>query len=522
MKLMKKITALLLACTLAMSSGASAFAVTEAPSAAGTETTIIDPNTQESERTESDKDVQQDDKIDVSDTSYVPIDLTGYIKWNGISPLISGRNYYVGDDLKLNKSITVPKDTALVITKGNEIIIQSKGTLNVKGTIITEPNSDICIVGKLRFYPESAFDCYGRIRSTKSSILQIQSDFMIRDSAKATFSGNLNVYKDGVYINYGQTALSQNAKMLVTGDFQTPVGGTFTNRGYFGVTTSGKSSISGKFILYGETIISGVFIFEETVKYFRVENSRFAVTPSSELIDYRYLRPSGNSGSGGNGANSNIKGIDVSYAQDRIDWRKVKLSGIDFAMIRASRGYINEEKPMTVDTTFKYNITQASKYIKNVGVYHYLYADTVEEAVAEARFFIKTIEPYDITYPVVLDVEEQYQANLGKEKLTAMCKAFLDELKKNGYYGMIYANKTWLTNYLDMSKLSEYDVWLAQWNSVPTYLGSFGMWQYSSKGLVSGIDGYVDLNISYKDYAKIIREGGYNNLNKNKGETNAA
>jgi len=520
MKLMEKITALLLACTLAISSGASAFAVTEAPSAAGTETTIIDTNAQESDRTESDKDIQQDGSIDVSDTNYTPIDLTGYIKWNGTMPLISGKNYYVADDLKINKSVTVPKDTTLVITKGYEIIVQSKGTMNVKGTIITEPSSDLCITGKMRFYPESAFDCYGKIRSTKSSTIQIQSDFLIRHSSKATFSGNINIYKDGVYINYGQTSLSQNAKMLVTGDFQTPESGTFTNKGYFGVTISGRASISGKFILYGETIISGVFIFEASVKYYKIKSSRFAVTPSRQLIDYRYLRPSGNSNT--SGGNANLKGIDVSYAQDRIDWRLVKLSGIDFAMIRASRGYISDKKPMTVDTTFKYNITQASKYIKNVGVYHYLYADTVEEAVAEARFLIKTIEPYDITYPVVLDVEEQYQADLGKEKLTAMCKAFLDELKKNGYYAMIYANKTWLTNYLDMSKLSEYEVWLAQWNSVPTYLGNFGMWQYSSKGLVSGINGYVDLNISYKDYAKIIREGGYNNLDKKKEETKVA
>jgi len=38
------------------------------------------------------------------------------------------------------------------------------------------------------------------------------------------------------------------------------------------------------------------------------------------------------------------------------------------------------------------------------------------------------------------------------------------------------------------------------------------MWQYSCKGIVSGIDGYVDLNLSYKNYAKIIKKGGYNHL----------
>ena len=77
---------------------------------------------------------------------------------------------------------------------------------------------------------------------------------------------------------------------------------------------------------------------------------------------------------------------------------------------------------------------------------------------------------------------------------------------------MLYSNKTWLTQYLDVSQLSEYDVWLAQWNTVPTYKGNFGMWQYTCRGIVSGIDGFVDLNLSYKNYAKIIKKAGLNNL----------
>ena len=169
-------------------------------------------------------------------------------------------------------------------------------------------------------------------------------------------------------------------------------------------------------------------------------------------------------------------------------------------MLRASRGYISEAKPMAQDVTFEYNITQATAYNINVGVYHYLYAETVEEARREAKFLLETIKPYNITYPVVLDVEEQYQADLGKEKLTAMCKAFLEEIEDAGYYAMIYSNKTWLTTHLDMNKLKDYDVWLAQWNTVPTYKGNFGMWQYSSKGTVPGIKGAVDLNLSFRDF----------------------
>ena len=234
-----------------------------------------------------------------------------------------------------------------------------------------------------------------------------------------------------------------------------------------------------------------------------------AASKSSRLIDYRYQ-----SNTTVSPTDKGIKGIDVSYAQGAINWRKVRLAGINFAIIRASRGYISEQKPMMQDVTFEYNITEATAAGIDVGVYHYLYATTVEEARKEAKFFIETIKPYKITYPVILDVEEQYQADLGKEKITAICKAFLEEIEAAGYYAMIYANKAWLTNYLDMEQLKDYDVWLAQWNTIPTYNGPFGMWQYSSKGIVSGIDGYVDLNISYKDYADVIEKNGLNNLNK--------
>lgn len=97
-------------------------------------------------------------------------------------------------------------------------------------------------------------------------------------------------------------------------------------------------------------------------------------------------------------------------------------------MLRASRGPVSSTRPASEDTTFKRNITEAAEAGIKVGVYHYLYAHTVSEAKQEAKFFIKTISPYQITYPVVLDVEEQSQANLGKSALTKIVKAFLDEV----------------------------------------------------------------------------------------------
>jgi GH25 family lysozyme M1 (1,4-beta-N-acetylmuramidase) len=53
---------------------------------------------------------------------------------------------------------------------------------------------------------------------------------------------------------------------------------------------------------------------------------------------------------------------------------------------------------------------------------------------------------------------------------------------------------------MNAGELSSYKIWLAQYNTAPTYAGKFDMWQYSSKGQVGGISGNTDMNLSYMGY----------------------
>ena len=387
--------------------------------------------------------------------------------------------------------------------------------------------------GTLTVFEKAGLENYGSVKSSVSALVRISGDFINRSTGVMVISSPLNVYKNGTLLNYGEMSLTNSAAMKVTGDFQTSETGRLICHGSLAVTINGRTTQAGYFSLTGSVVNSGVFVFEKTVRYYKSKAARFSVSKSSRLIDYRYSngtfvkpdpgdseqpgeQPGDEPGDDGDDSeettDTGIKGIDVSYAQGAVDWKKVKASGVEFVMMRSSRGALSDTRPIAEDTTFRYNVTEATKAGLKVGVYHYLYAHTVSEAKKEAKFLIKTISPYKITYPVVLDIEEQSQANLGKETLTKIAKAFLDEINAAGYYAMLYSNKSWLTTYFDMSKLSGYEVWLAQWNTVPTYTGDFGMWQYTCKGIVSGIDGYVDLNLSYKNYAKIIKKGGYNHL----------
>lgn len=510
MKFFKKAAALFLAAAFSLS--ISAFAET---AESNVETSIIDiDNSPETEIIDPVDDVESqlpESGVDLSDTEYQPVDISGYTEWDGKTKMVSGVNYYISKTTKLRKNFSVPENSSLIICSGAELVIYKGFGFGVHGRLLIEPNAKLTVSGTYTEYAQASTEVYGEFAATKSSNIKILSEFIVRHGGKAVVSGTMYIYKDGMYLNYGTTSLTAASTTKITGEMQSAADGRLTIKGYIGITINGRATVAGYFSLTGEFVNSGVFIFENTAKFYKSRAAHFAVSKSSRLIDYRYGTDTKPNGDFGSTTDVGAKGIDVSYAQGAVDWNAVKASGVEFAMIRASRGAVGT-KPMAVDTTFDYNITQATAAGLKVGVYHYLYADTVSEAKKEAKFFLKTIAPYKITYPVVLDVEEQYQADLGKKKLTSIVKAFLDEVSAAGYYTMIYANKAWLTNYLDMSKLSDYDVWLAQWNTVPTYAGDFGMWQYSSKGIVSGINGYVDLNLSYKNYTKIIKEGNYNNL----------
>lgn len=195
------------------------------------------------------------------------------------------------------------------------------------------------------------------------------------------------------------------------------------------------------------------------------------------------------------------QGIDVSKWQGKIDWGKVKEAGIEFAIIREGYG---KENPSQIDKRFEENYKGAKAAGIPVGVYHYSYADSVEDAKKEAQFCLKNIKGKQLEYPVVFDIEDKEQLKLNNRQRTDICKAFCEEIENAGYYAMIYCNLNWWNNYLNKNELSQFDLWLAQWNVAKPSVDC-GIWQKLEKGKIDGISGNVDLNESFKDYPKIMK-----------------
>ena len=206
-----------------------------------------------------------------------------------------------------------------------------------------------------------------------------------------------------------------------------------------------------------------------------------------------------------------FKGIDVSKWNGNINWEKVKNAGIDFAIIREGYG---KKDPKQIDKQFKNNINSAKSVGIHTGVYHYSYADSVDDAINEAQFCLENVQGLKLEYPIVIDIEDKEQLKLNNRQRTDIVKAFCGEIEKHGYYAMFYCNANWLRNYLFKDELlPKYDLWLAQWDVDVPYV-SCGIWQKSDKGAISGINGNVDLDVSYKNYPEIMQSKGLNGFSK--------
>lgn len=193
-------------------------------------------------------------------------------------------------------------------------------------------------------------------------------------------------------------------------------------------------------------------------------------------------------------------GIDVSKWNKEIDWQAVKEEGIEFAIIRC--GYRGASSgALVIDPMYEQNIKGAIDAGIPVGVYFFTQAVNEVEAVEEASMVINLIEDYDVDYPVFLDSESAggkgRADKLDAEERTKIHETFLETVSAAGYETGIYASKNWLNNQINMTELSTYKTWLAEYADVPSYDEYYHMWQYTSKGSVDGIETHVDLNLCY-------------------------
>ena len=208
-----------------------------------------------------------------------------------------------------------------------------------------------------------------------------------------------------------------------------------------------------------------------------------------------------------------MKGIDVSQHNGTIDWPKVKKAGLSFAIVRAGYGRFSNQ----TDKLFVQNAQGALDAGLHLGVYWFSYALTPDEAREEAALCSEVLAPYRgrLEFPVYFDYEydseryaKEHDVSPDRELRTQLICAFCAELERRGWRAGVYTNNDYLKNRVDASRLSPWELWLADYSGGPD--AACGMQQTGSTGTVDGVSGKVDTDESFLDYPALVREHGWN------------
>ena len=202
-----------------------------------------------------------------------------------------------------------------------------------------------------------------------------------------------------------------------------------------------------------------------------------------------------------NGVQQNATfGIDVSKYQSSIDWEQVKTAGVKFVIIRIGyRGY--GSGTLVQDPKFEEHFTNARNAGLRVGVYCFTQAVNEDEAREEAQACVYVLNGRQLDYPIYFDTEASGSGSgradgLGVEDRTKCAVAFCEEVKALGYQPGVYASTTWFRKRLDMSRLTQYNIWNAHYNVASSPIAC-NMWQGSCTARIPGYGGQIDVNISY-------------------------
>ena len=195
------------------------------------------------------------------------------------------------------------------------------------------------------------------------------------------------------------------------------------------------------------------------------------------------------------------KGIDVSYANGKLDWKKLRSAGIEFAVIRSSFG---SDDPSQVDSQFRNNAQGCCDNGIPFMTYHFAYFIDKQRAREEADFAIRLAKEYPQVKAIALDIEEDTQrfASLmgAYPDWTECAEEFMQRIQQAGYKAVLYTNYSFMTYVYDYDKLKKYPLWLASpgaSESTARQYDNLFMWQYSWTGHPDGSSGDTDMDCCY-------------------------
>ena len=202
-----------------------------------------------------------------------------------------------------------------------------------------------------------------------------------------------------------------------------------------------------------------------------------------------------------------IKGVDLSTFQKDVDYQALKRDGVEFAILRIGYGKDASQK----DAMFEEHYKGCKDAGIKIGIYHYSYCTSNENAEKEAINCLNYLEGRQIDLPIFYDVEDKKILDSGVDP-TTISKIFCNKIKEAGYKSGVYASLSWFRNYFEVYDLINDDIkiWVAQWGvSEPTAEFPYDYWQFTNSLEVGNIccDG------DYTEEFELYPEENNNNVN---------
>lgn len=194
-----------------------------------------------------------------------------------------------------------------------------------------------------------------------------------------------------------------------------------------------------------------------------------------------------------------LHGIDIA------NWQKglVIPESIDFAIMKATggTGYVDPCCDNWVQECKRKGILW--------GFYHFACDGYNPDPEAEAVFFYRNTKNYVGEGIPILDIEDERISDWGN-----YAQRFVDKYHAcSGVWPMVYTAASYLTRFYGYPLVDLCGLWIAGYpSSRERWIGDVpdfpygvepwafaAIWQYTGDGLISGYDGYVDLNVAFMD-----------------------
>ena len=200
-------------------------------------------------------------------------------------------------------------------------------------------------------------------------------------------------------------------------------------------------------------------------------------------------------------------GVDLSEFQGEVDFEAMKNAGVEFVMLRIGGRFYGDDGVLYEDKSFDTFYENAKAAGLKVGAYFFSQAANAADAKEEADYALNKLNRRALDYPIALDWENIAEDtartdNVTGDQLTAIAETFCDAVEEAGYKSLVYSNTQQMFIMYDFETMKDYDFWLADYREFPHMYYQFDMWQYSKDGTIDGVEGTVDMNLSFTDFSE--------------------